>query len=154
MRRWLAAGAVVAATFGVASATSLGTFDDIALSATTVSHDPCTVSDVRLLDGTIDLLSSVLLPGSEIDTVRLVGLSGNCDDATPVVVIGGLDLLDVAGGEQVLFVEELDPLPAGASGTLDVSVPSPIALGDGLALVLYDLTAVGATFCPAGSSCT
>lgn len=155
MRRWLAAGAVVAATFGVASATSLGTFDDIALSATTASHDPCTVSDVRPLDGSIDLLSSGLLPGSTIDRVRLVGLSGGCDGAIPVVVIGGRDLLDVAAGEQVLFVEELDPLPLGADGTsLEVLVPAPVALGDGLTLVLYDLTAADATFCPPGASCT
>lgn len=140
---------------GVASGTRLGVFDPPLAAAMTRDLAPCTVSEVRLLDdtlgGLVDLVTaplSALDALSEIDVVRLEGVTGDCHKATPTVLVGGLDLVS-GGGEQVLFVEDLDPLADGANGTIDITLASPVSVS----ALLYDLTFAQAGFCPEGAAC-
>lgn len=140
----------VACTLGVASATSLGTFEGEPFGAGTAPVAACRAADVEVLDGALDLVGGTVLATSAVRTVRLTGLSGDCVDAVPVIVLAGLDLTAPLAGEQVLFVlDGFAPLPGTGDVTLSVA---PVPLGDGL-LPLVDLTEVRVAFCPGGGPC-
>lgn len=154
MRSWLvplAAGVVLA--LGVVSASSLGTFSNVALSGFSHRTTPCTTDGATLLDGALDLVTGTVLPTSEISEVELANVAGDCSGSEPVVVVYGIDLTDPLAGEQRLLV--LDGFgPLTTSGDVTLSLTSPVPLGDGLTLVLYDLTEARVAFCPGGATCT
>lgn len=130
----------------IASATRLGTFDDVVLDAIATPVEPCTASDVVLMDGGIDLLTTTLGAASEIDAVRLGGLTGNCADSKPIVVVTGDDLSDLTVGRDVLYlIEGLAPAP-GITQTLS----EPLSLSG----LLYTLHGADVAFCPMGATCT
>lgn len=142
----------VVLTLGVASASSLGSFSDVAFSAFAESRTPCTYEDVTLIDGLTGSVLPLSLPGLySIESVLLTGLEGDCAGTTPVVVIAGQDPLGTS--DQVLAVERYPGADlSGSAATLSVLA------GDDLDLLTLDLTTVVSgvrvAFCPDGSTCT
>lgn len=90
-RKLSAAAIAVVLLLGGASATSLGSFDDVALSATAEPVTACT-ADADLLDGLgNEILLGVNLSGITIEGVRLSPPEGDCAGMVPRVVVIGED---------------------------------------------------------------
>lgn len=143
--------AAVALTVGVVSATSLGSFSDIAFSAFADEQSPCTYEDATLMNSLTGALP-LSVPGIySIDSVQLTGLTGACAGMTPVVVTIGQD--PWGSDDQVLAIEDYPGTDlSGATATINVLA------GDALDLLTLDLTTVvtevRVAFCPAGATCT
>lgn len=150
--RWLLVVVMVAGMFlSVASATSLGTFDDVPFSAMRENVTPCT-AEADLVDplGNVILLGGILsvLP---VDEVALTELRGSCAGMVPVVVTIGddgggpgevLDVLDFTGRTVLNGTDPVD---------LDVLLTDPLySLLDGAVAVAE----VRVAFCPEGNTCT
>lgn len=123
VRRLLVAASVaLVAVAGVVSATSLGTFDLVTMSASTHSVTACT-ADADLLDLSGNVIPlNVNLNLIPIDAVRLSNLAGDCDGTVPQVVVIGEDPALTA--DRVLDISDpllaFDPSVDPQNITLDV----------------------------------
>lgn len=154
IRRWLAAGVFAVATLGVASATTLGTFDDIVLSGVARSVDACVATTTTFYSGVLGSLEPIslgLLSTSDVDFVGLE-ISGDCTgDLRPVVVTVGDGLLtEPTVLSRSLLGQVEEDLTADSEVLLPVSASDELNLLD----VTFTVQSVRVGFCPAGvTSC-
>lgn len=113
---------VVAMLFAVASATSLGSFDDVALSAVAEPVDTCTAATTNFYDESGTLIEALLqLAGTDVGSIGLDGLEGDCEgDLRPVVVTIGDGLLSEPA---VLSRTPLNQLDQAASDGTELLFP-------------------------------
>lgn len=161
-RRIVALGLAAVLVLGVASATSLGSFNQVSLWATAYDEETCHVADpstdVTFYDGLLGSLTSLLLDQLvlvEADFVGLENLAGDCDQMRPVIVIIGDHDGDSGTAEQVLARVMLEPISGTSDVTLDLDAAD--AYRDELDALLgtsLDPNSVRLGFCPAAvASC-
>lgn len=143
-------GAVV--LLGVASATSLGAFEDVTLAASNEQDEVCTAPSVTFYGGTLgslfELLSLQDLTTTEVTYIELTGLEGDCAGTRPVVVVLGEPLLAITDRE----VLSRTLLPE-VTGTADVLLEVTDDVDDELDALLGTTATpdeVRVAFCPTG----
>lgn len=153
IRRWLAAGAVVVTTLGVASATSLGTFNQVVLTGAADQLHPCQVQDVEFLSGGTVLGSLLGLLTTTVDQISLdVVAGGDCRGLRPVVIVyGDPNTLDGVDETVALSRTVLSPLSDDSDVVLSVD---PLDELNTLLGLNDDPTQVRVSFCPDGATCT
>lgn len=152
VRRLAAGVCALALLLTMASASSLGTFADVALSGQAQPHHACT-ADADLIDplGNVILLGG-LLSAVTVDQVALSNIDGDCADVVPVVVTIG----SVSGGAvEVLDVLDLTGRTSlqGSETAIDLDVLSSDHLYS-LLDATVSVTEVRVAFCPVGATCT
>lgn len=133
---------------GVASATSLGTFDDVSLSGfQDAEPEACAAATTDFYDTSGTLIGSLLaLAGTDVGYIELSGFdaSGDCTQVRPVVVLIGFDGL-LATEETVLSRTELEVI-SGTTATGLLPVDTTDEIND---LISDDeVTEVRVAFCP------
>lgn len=134
-------------SLGVASASSLGEFDDVALSAVAETVDTCIATTTNFYDESGTLIENLLLlAGTDVGSIGLDGLSGDCaGDLRPVVVTIGDGLLSEPA---VLSRTPLGQLDQAVSDGTELRFS--VADGDELNQLTESLTVteVRVAFCP------
>jgi hypothetical protein len=159
----VALGLAVVLVLGVASATSLGPFNQVSLWSTGYDEEACHVADpstdVTFHDGLLGSLTSLVLDQLvllEPDFVKLEGLAGDCDQMRPVIVVIGDHDADSGTSEQVLARVMLESI-SGSSPDVTLDLDAATAYRDELDALLgtsLDPNSVRLGFCPAAvTSC-
>lgn len=149
VRRLSAIAVAAALLLGVASASSLGAFDDVALSAKAEPVTACAATETNFYTGVLGGLTELtlaVLTTSDVDYIGFDGLSGDCSgDLRPVVVVIGDGLLSEPAVLSRTFLVRLDQDVSG-----DAEVLLPVGDTDELNLLGGSLTAqeVRVAFCP------
>ena len=154
-RRWLlAVAASCLLGLGVASATSLGTFESPVAEGLAAPIDHCEPSSVSLVDellGVIPIGPLGSLDPYTIDEVHLTDLDVACGGRFPAVVVVGED--PILGTDVVLAVQEFTGTSLPPSGDVTLTVDDTDPLGQLTLDVATFVTDVRIVFCEPGSSC-
>lgn len=153
-RKLVALALAGALSLGVASATWLGEFGDVVLTAVAESVDPCLASETKFYTGDLESLVEVNLVELVLSDIDFIGLSvaGDCHGTlTPVVVVIEDPLLgDPTIASRSLLPQLSEDLTEDPEVLLSVDASDP----------LHDITALltepeaRVAFCPAGvASC-